>query len=88
MARTGRYRFMVYDFGRLHPHRVTVTIVEETAKRYRIRIPCVIGSHAPGDTMWVMKKSVEVDSAPCSPQGGLHGDVVEQLILTQKKKKG
>lgn len=52
MARTGRYRFMVYDFGRLHPHRVTVTIVEETAKRYRIRIPCAIGSHAPGDTMW------------------------------------
>lgn len=64
MARTGRYRFMVYDFGRLHPHRVTVTIVEETAKRYRIRIPCAIGSHAPGETMWVMKKSVEVDSAP------------------------
>lgn len=58
MERKGQYRFTVYNFGKLYSHVVTVTIVEETAKRLRIRIPVAIGKHEPGGTMWVMKKSV------------------------------
>lgn len=55
-----QYTFSVYDFGSLHPHTVTVTIVEETEKQYKIRIPCCIGHHAPGDTMWVRRKSLRL----------------------------
>lgn len=59
--RKGKYTFSVYRFGTLYPHTVTVYIVGETDTRYIIRIPCAIGSHAPGDTMRVMKKSVKFD---------------------------
>lgn len=71
-----QYTFSVYDFGKYHPHTVTVTIVDQTEKRYKIRIPCCIGHHAPGDTMWVRRKSLRlldeqgnpVTATPATPQ--------------------
>lgn len=59
---TGIYTHTTYTNGRLWKHRCTVTIVDETDKRYKIRIPYAIGTHAPGETMWVMRKSVKKSS--------------------------
>ena len=66
------YTFSVYSFGIIHHHTVTVTIVDETPKQYKIRIPCSIGSHAPNDTMWVRRKSLRLldeqdDPVPAAP---------------------
>lgn len=58
---TGTYTHTVYSNGRYYTHHCTVTILEETAKRLKIRIPYGIGRHAPGDTMWVLRKSVRKD---------------------------
>lgn len=63
--RKGKYTFGVYNFGVIHSHTVTVYILSETEKKYKIRIPCAIGRHAPGDTMEVLKKSVKlIDENP------------------------
>lgn len=63
-----QYTFSVYDFGKYHPHSVTVTIVDQTEKRFKIRIPCCIGHHAPGDTMWVQKRKCRLnDETPSKP---------------------
>lgn len=64
----GTYRFNVYHYGQLFKHMAKVTILDETAKSYKIRIPFAIGGHAPNDTMWVHKKSVTLDEAQPSVQ--------------------
>ena len=67
--RKGKYTFGVYNFGVIHPHTVTVYILSETKKKYKIRIPCAIGSHAPGDTMEVLKRNVKlIDEQPQQPK--------------------
>lgn len=60
----GTYRFNVYHYGQLFKHMAQVTILDETANSYKIRIPFAIGGHAPNDTMWVLKKSVRLESEP------------------------
>ena len=68
-----QYTFFVYNFGKYHPHTVTVTIVDQTEKRFKIRIPCRIGKHAPGDTMWVQKRKCRLnDDTPTAPAKTTH----------------
>lgn len=33
-----QYTFSVYDFGKYHPHTVTVTIVDQTEKHFKLLV--------------------------------------------------